>query len=463
MAVAVSWCFLVLFPCLQALNVFSPPNGQKLEKIVTHPQSGTIYVSAVNAVYQLTKDLKAVQEYITGPKPSGDCLPLSLANQIGLGSSMTCADGLPPKDSHTHLMIVNENDNTLIVCNSVDYGACNLHDSTDISRIAINSSEIVKRANSSIPIPQLAFWALLAPVVVSISDKASSSAVITTNRRGESLLVVATRRPALMGQLALPLLTVRNLGKNEPLKPLGKLDLPAWRTASGEYYYPRQSFSTFSYVYFTSIQQTFPLRDSHKTVISRVCVDDNGIANKPIYAISSLKSYMEADIACRSPNGTMFKYLTAQSITYPGASLRMILNLSQSDGMLIAAFAQEFDYIRDEERGPSVVCMFLLNEMEQQFRVDENRCRAGNGTMELTRERTSFPCSTVAPHWSSSSCSPDAGLYYYDEVRQPIESEPLWYLPSSVVTSTVSTVVGKKTILFVGTDKGRIVKVYVLQ
>ena len=454
MAVVVSWCFLVLFPCLQALSVFSPPNGQKLEKIATHPQSGTIYVSAVNAVYQLTKDLEAVQEYITGPKPSGDCLPLSLANQIGIRGS-ACLDGLPLKDSHTHLMIVNENDNTLIICNTVDAGTCNLHDSSDISRIAINSSEILKRANSAIFHP----LNIIAPVAVSTSDKEFSRAVITTNHRGDSLLVVATLRhfSQKLRFLALPFITVRNLSEPEMLKPVGKLDFYNWRRLHGDYHYPRQSFTAPPYVYFTSIQESSS-SDSYKTVLSRVCMEDTGIKSKPI--IDFLRSYMEADIACRSSNGTMYKYLTAQSVTYPGASLRMILNLSPSDGVLLAAFAQEFDSIKDEERGPSVVCMFLLNEMEQQFRVDENRCRAGNGTMELTREGISFPCSLVAPDWSSSRCSPDDGAFvYYDEVRQPIESAPLWYLPSSVVSSTASTVVGKKTILFVGTDKGRIVKV----
>jgi len=53
---------------------FSPSTGITLRRLAVDPQSGTVYVGAVNHIYQLDSDLTLVVDVTTGPvQDNKDC------------------------------------------------------------------------------------------------------------------------------------------------------------------------------------------------------------------------------------------------------------------------------------------------------------------------------------------------------------------------------------------------------
>ena len=432
---------------VSSLPAFS--DNKQLEKLIVHPQTGTVYVAAVNRLYQLSPDSLVKQgEYQTGPKhTNGRCLPPEW-KATSSGQDFSCLSSNQLVDFHNQLFLLNHTgstvDDTLIVCGNAYAGECNFHSAENVSSITISSKDIFDEANN----PRRS-------ILASQYKTLSTAAVTSTFQNGLAALFVASvTTPSPI--ITTPVMNVVNLNASDLLAQIGQQSLSRWNER-GITHRPRQAFKSGQFVYFTSYQ--YPTKDNvkYKTVLSRICTNDLGLGDNP----PTILAYMEANIKCGS-DSMPFDYLTSQTVVRPGTTLQTALQLNAMEDILIASFAQNYDPSIDSVSGLSTICIFKMSEIEQQFKNTQEDCRKGKpGTMKgLTRDGTiGGPCIDITRAWNGMSCSPTIKVNFVLEVTTPIVSQSAYNLTSGQITTVAATVVGETTVVFVGTNSGHIVKV----
>ena len=445
---------LFIFSIAVTLRALSHPvfsGNKQLEKLIVHPQKGTVYVAAVNRLYQLSPDSLVKQgEYQTGPKhTNGQCLPPEW-KATSSGQDLSCLSSYKLVDFHNRLFLLNhtgsKGDDTLIVCGNAYAGECNFHSAENVSLITISSKDIFDETNH----PHQ-------PILASQYKTLSTAAVTSTFQNGAAALFVASVTPSSF-IITTPVMNVVNLNASDLLARVGEQSLSRWNERSVTHR-PRQAFKSGQFVYFTSYQ--YPTKDNvkYKTVLSRICTNDLGLGDDP----PTILAYMEASIKCGS--GSMpFDYLTSQTVVRPGTTLQTALQVNAMEDILIASFAQNYnpDPKIDSVSGLSTICIFKMSEIEQQFKNTQEDCRKGKpGTMKgLSRDGTiGEQCQDITKVWNGMSCSPTNKVNFVLEVTTPIVSQPVYNLTSGQITAVAATVVGETTVVFVGTNNGSIIKV----
>ncbi len=420
--------------------------NKRVEKIVVHPQTGDVYVAAVNRIYRLSDSLVKQDEHVTGPKHSdGRCFPRAW----NLPPVNTCHDSNTLTDFHNQLFLLNEtssvSSDTLVVCGSVVSGECNFYSVENISSILISALEVFSKSAS-----------VHVPILVGTEATLSTAALIST-AHGDSALYVATYRDRSSLQLVnKPVMNVVSLERNDLLKQLGSLNFNNW-IRMGIESRPRQSFTSGQFVYFTSYQEDRTNTGAYRTVLSRICKDDSGLGSSS----STLYGYMEATIKCQNSSHS-FGFLTSQTIFNPGKALQAALNLSSSEDLLIALFAESYSRNNDTLKGDFSVCIYKMTDIEQKFKETQDKCRKGDRSIMkgFEREGTNIEqcIADLTAIWKEQSCSPPDGVSVLLEVGSVILSQPAFIKTLFQITSVAVSVVEKSTVAFLGTAHGHILK-----
>ena len=436
---------LVALLCFSSATSHPTFSGNKrIEKIIVHPQTGDVYVAAVNRIYLLSDSLVKQQEHVTGPKHSdGRCFP----SAWNLPPENTCDVSTGLTDFHNQLFLLNEtssvSSDALVVCGSVVSGECNFYSAENVSSILISAVEVLNKSSS-----------VQGPVLVGTEATLSTAAVIST-AHGDSALYVATYRERSSLQLVTkPVMNVVSLERSDLLKQLGSLAFNQWIRLGIESR-PRQSFTSGQFVYFTSYQEDRTNSGAYRTVLSRICKNDSGLGSStPLYG------YMEATIKCQNSSHS-FGFLTAQTIFNPGKALQTALNLSSSEDLLIALFAETYNKNGDVLNGDFAVCVYKMAAIEQKFKETQDKCRTGDSSIikGFEREGTNIEsCTDLTAIWNKQSCSPPAGTAVLLEVGSVILSQPAFIKTIFQITSVAVAVIGKSTVAFFGTANGHILK-----
>uniref|UniRef100_A0A8C9Y898 Plexin b2a, tandem duplicate 1 n=1 Tax=Sander lucioperca TaxID=283035 RepID=A0A8C9Y898_SANLU len=108
-------------------NVFVAfPSDTLINNVVSDPRSGRLYVGAVNALYQLSADLKLESRSETGPKRDNrQCTP---------PVTDACEEAVDT-DNHNKLLLVQEAKDVLVVCGSVFRGICSLRNLSSVEQL----------------------------------------------------------------------------------------------------------------------------------------------------------------------------------------------------------------------------------------------------------------------------------------------------------------------------------------
>lgn len=110
---------------------FSPTGGKVPEflsatlinNVVADPQTGLLYVGAVNSLHQLSPDLRVLSRSDTGPKRD---------NRLCTPPVTEACEEAVDTDNHNKLLLVHPAKNALVVCGSVFRGICSLR---NLSRV----------------------------------------------------------------------------------------------------------------------------------------------------------------------------------------------------------------------------------------------------------------------------------------------------------------------------------------
>lgn len=390
-----------------------------------------IYAGATNRVLQFNKNLSLLSQSVTGPKQD----------------SPQCHAGGCPEDvetfetnNHNKILIVNDFNDSLIVCGSVRQGACELYNLNTFPK----SPEDVGFA------------------IAANDELASTYAFIGPSRykswKKEDILYVGTTFTNVGDyRHDVPAISSRKLSDLEFAEfsiqqTILNIDVKYRDHFLVDYVY---GFNTSEYAYFVVVQKKSHLAEENGFVtrLARVCVND------PNY-----DSYTEVTIKCLvGRDNVNYNILRDAKITPAGYKLGQQLGVKRDDHVLVAMFSPAKE-ITNEPEDKSAMCIYSMLEIEEMFTENIHMCFNGS----LRDRNLGYISGTINDGKCHSGGNdgfrniPDfcgAGLKLSGVA--PIVGRSLFNFENESVTSVTTAITGPHTLAFLGTTEGFLKKVLI--
>ncbi|XP_060231028.1 plexin-B3 isoform X3 [Meriones unguiculatus] len=399
----VSLHLLLLFPLLLPLtraHRFSVPNAS-FNHLVLAPGQGTLYVGAVNHLFQLSPELKMESMAVTGPViDSPDCVPfrdLAECPQAQL------------TDNANQLLLVSSRAQELVACGQVRQGVCEKRHLDNVAQVLYQAEDPGDGQFVAANTPGVATVGLVVPLP------------------GQDFLLVAR---GLAGKLSagVPPLTVRQLSGPQPFSSegLGRLVVGDFSDYNNSYV---GAFSDAHSAYFVFRRRGARAQAEYRSYVARVCLGD-----------VNLYSYVEVPLACHGQGLIQAAFLLAPDT-------------------LLGAFAA------GTSQAQAALCAFPLADLNRSMEQARRLCyttggQGPNGMEEATVEYgVTSRCITLPPDSPESypcgdehTPSPIAG-------RQPLEAQPLLQLEQPI-SAVAALQADGHTIAFLGDTQGQLHKVF---
>ncbi|XP_045394141.1 plexin-B3 isoform X2 [Lemur catta] len=384
---------------LTGTHRFSAPNTT-LNHLALAPSQGTLYVGAVNRLFQLSTELQLQAVAVTGPViDSPDCVPSR--------DPAECPQARLT-DNANQLLLVSGRAQELVACGQVRQGVCE-------KRRLGNVAEVLYQAEDP---GDGQFVAANAPGVATVG--------LVVPLPSRDLLLVAR---GLAGKLSagVPPLTVRQLTGPQPFSSegLGRLVVADFSDYNNSYV---GAFADARSAYFVFRRRGARAQAEYHSYVARVCLGD-----------ANLYSYVEVPVACRGYGLIQAAFLA------PGTLLgAFAAGPSRAQAALCAFPLAELDRSMERARrlcytaggrGPSGA-----EEATVEYGVT-SRCV----TLPLDSPGA-YPCG------DEHTPSPIAG-------RQPLEARPLLQLEQPV-SAVAALQADGHTIAFLGDAQGQLHKVF---
>ncbi|XP_034984269.2 plexin-B2 isoform X2 [Zootoca vivipara] len=400
----------------------------ELNHLAVNHKTGTVYLGAVNALYQLTKDLKpypSVGEVSTGPQLDNKmCTPPIDANQ--------CTEA-KDTDNYNKIFLLDTQQKQIVICGSLFKGICCIRELENISNLVYYENSSGEKS-----------------FVASNDEEVATVGLITNLIRGRMMFVGKGNGPSDNGII----ISTRQLFSGDGKDIFELYAEPAVIKST----YPSSSTQQFlyifedsKYVYFIFNQyEKQPLKN--RTVIGRLCKEDE-----------QYHSYFEMDLECKDGSGP-YNQCNAVYAFVPGqdpASSEQESGASLEDKTLIALFRR---INKDNNSVESAMCVFSLEKINQKMEEKREQCYMKdkrNVFYKPFRTETA-PC-TSQSHPNSSQAFPCGSehLPYPLGSREGITTEPLLKKKGIDLTAVTFAVENmNNTVAFVGTSDGRILKVF---
>uniref|UniRef100_A0A803SW90 Plexin B2 n=1 Tax=Anolis carolinensis TaxID=28377 RepID=A0A803SW90_ANOCA len=405
---------------LKSKNWDSFQSKTELSHLTVNHETGTVYLGALNTLYQLTKDLKpypSVEEVSTGPHlDNKKCTPPIDENQC-TEAKMT--------DNYNKILLLDMQERKIVVCGSLFKGICSIRELENIANTTYYENGSGEKS-----------------FVASNDENVITVGLITSLKRGRMMFVGKGNGLNDNGVI----ISTRQLfnGDNREIFEL-YADHAAIKSA-----YPSASSQQFLYVfennkfvYFIFNQNNNP-GTINRTLIGRLCKDDE-----------SYHSYFEMDLECQDGSGPYNQsnaIYASIPVQIPGQDNEIL-----SDTILIGLF-------RRMGKGSleCAMCRFSLKAINEKMEQNREKCymKDDRDVFYKPFRTEQAPCIT-ASHQNSSQTFPCGSehLPYPLGSKEGISAEPLLKKDGINLTAVTFTVENGKTVVFVGTSDGRILKV----
>ncbi|KAJ8245698.1 hypothetical protein GJAV_G00273530 [Gymnothorax javanicus] len=427
---------LLLLICLLSVVVADPPpeftSKTTINNALWDPDTGRIYLGAVNAVYQLDSDLQLESQAETGPRrDSRQCTP---------PIPVACQDA-KETDNVNKLLLAHPANGSLVVCGSLFKGLCSLHNLDNVKeQVYFNDGKGEKT------------------YVASIEETVSVVGVMSSIRPSpeEGILPVFLVGKGYGVQDSTKLISTRILQDYHDWVVFENIVEASTVQANPfvlKYQHVfRLAFKEGTFIYFLFSRTTGGTENF--TFIARLCEDDQHYF-----------SYTELQLDCGA--GSAYNKVRAAYVTEPGEELAGRLSgdygsVAPTDKVLFAVFSN------DNEIPGSALCAYPLKAINERLVEIVSACYGKGGFI-------GSEMAVYSPYSSQNSAicgspKPDRAKNFpcgADFLTSPLAStkafalhvEPL-HKRRGLLTAVAVSVENEHTVAFLGTSKGEVYKVH---
>lgn len=409
-----------------------------INNVVQDPQTGRVYLGAVNAIYQLGPSLQQQARAETGPKEDSRlCTPPASA----------CQD-TKPMPTLNKLMLVHSSNGSLIVCGSRYRGMCSLLNLTNVEQQLYYSDSKGERT-----------------YVASIEDYVNVVGVMSTYTKEEHTFSV--------------FLVGKGYGSLDSTKLISTRILQDYRDADRDWvifesiieastvqttpFVPkylhdfRLAFKEDGFIYFLFSRTLDGSDTKNLTFISRLCEDDY-----------HYYSHTELQLSCGKNN--KFNKVHAAFVASPGKELARVMTEAGSYGKVVSWSKVLFMVASpDDDENNSALCMYPLNSINERLSDIISACYSDSGRIS-GYPAVDIPYSSKNEEFCTSKIAKDTLEQFKcgaDFLPSPLASKPRFALKvdevltmNGLLTAVAVAVENDHTIAFLGNSQGKVFKVH---
>ncbi|MEE6527098.1 hypothetical protein FKM82_028193 [Ascaphus truei] len=395
--------------CAASFPSFFRPNVT-FNHMARDPDSGAIYIGAVNWIFQLSPDLHLLDEDPTGPEmDSPDCLPFK--------ETRDCPQASPTENANK-LLVVNVHSRELLTCGQVFQGICE-------KRTLGNISDIIYR---TVDPGDNQFVAANDPKVTTVG-------LVSRTLEGRDLLFVGRGLTARLSG-GIPPITIRQLEKPSVFsnEGLGKLVVGDFSDYNNHFV---AVFSSGEHIYFLFFRRGSKAQMDYRTYLGSVCSQD-----------LHLYSYVEVPLTCHG-----------------GYNLAQAAHLETVKGELFVVFAVS-QASSPTPSSQTALCSYRMEEVEERIERARRLCYTTAGKGEEGQEEAGIEygvnskCAELPKDSSQNFACGGEHTPSPIASRVPVVAQPLLTdIPG--LTSVAALVEDSHTVAFLGDAAGDVHKVYV--
>uniref|UniRef100_A0A8C2BG81 Plexin b2b n=1 Tax=Cyprinus carpio TaxID=7962 RepID=A0A8C2BG81_CYPCA len=396
-----------------------------INNVAKDPQTGRVYLGAVNAIYQLNSSLHLEARAETGPKKDArGCTP----------PVSTCQD-LKDTNNTNKLLLVHSANGSLIVCGSLYRGICSLLNLTNVKEQIYYSDSKGERTYATSTEEHVSVVGVMA--TLEIDDKPFSVFLVGKGYGSmDSSKLISTRivqnyRDWVVFESIIEASTVQAV----PFVPKYLHDF-------------RFAFKNDNFVYFLFSRTLGGTDNKNFTFVSRLCENDN-----------HYYSYTELQLSCGLKN--RYNKVQAAYLTEPGKELAQAITESGEYGN-VREWDKVLFVVASSEEGTteSALCMYPLKNINQKLLAIVTACYTDNGKIDdrlvVESPYTSSKDDPCVKH--SYKCGADflpSPLASRQEFA--LKANPV-FIRQNLLTAVAVAVENDHTVAFLGHNAGEVIK-----
>ncbi|XP_041445114.1 macrophage stimulating 1 receptor L homeolog isoform X3 [Xenopus laevis] len=401
-------------------------------------QEDLLFLTTTNHLYVLTgNELHMLQNLTTGPTNS----------QCTLCSKCQMGNALPsqPEDTESQVLVADPEESVIYSCGSSLHGLCFMH--------VIASSKIVdskclfnQNRNNASSCPDC------------IASPLGTLLTVVTQSRVVYFYTASSLDSPIAKSYSPTSISIRRLLGSEDGFGGGFHSLTVLETFRDSYpIHYVHTFTSGSYVYFLTVQPEHPLSSTYHSRVVRLYKKEE-----------EMRSYRELILECRlepkrrrrrrRAEPRIFNVLQAAHVATVGSTLAGELDISETDPVLFAVFAQS-EPMSAQPRKYSAVCAFPISLIDLSIEDGMNACCSNTNSVRLTRGLNFFQPEMECPqndNQSDITCKNVPTL-----VSPPLRRVDIFngQLDGVLLTSMYVRPQEDLTIGFLGTSVGRLLQV----
>uniref|UniRef100_H3CIC5 Plexin b2a, tandem duplicate 1 n=1 Tax=Tetraodon nigroviridis TaxID=99883 RepID=H3CIC5_TETNG len=394
-----------------------------INNVVADPQTGLLYVGAVNSLHQLSPDLQVLSRSETGPKRD---------NRLCTPPVTEACEEAVDTDNHNKLLLVHRAQNALVVCGSVFRGICSLRNLSRVEEVIYYSDTKGEKS-----------------YVASTEEGVSVVGVMSYYQKGGEDLAVFLVGKGYGSQDSTKLISTRILQDYGDWVVFDNI-IEAAAVQSNPFVLRylhnfRFAFKDRSYVYFL-FSRTLGAQDTKNfTFIARLCENDHGYY-----------SYTELQLNCSTGNKHNKAQVNASSSAFTAP---------WSARVLFVTFTSDDEPSSSAMFGPG---MFPLRSINRRLMEMLEACYSGNGVINgkpgVYLPYSSKPDDCQSHQQKNMLESNKCGAEFLpsplaSRAEAALTAEPL-LVRKAELTAVAVSVEMEHTVAFVGTASGEVLKVH---